>query len=136
MGTMNTSIPDELLARIDSVVSRGHYSSRSELIRDSLRHFLDHLELGANVNGAVLGAITTTYDFKRRGISDEIVKLRHFYEDIVLTSVDEDLHEVCMEIILARGDAKRVKELVDNLRAVRGVESVEANFLLAPVGKH
>lgn len=136
MGTMNSSIPDELLTRIDAVVSRGNYSSRSEFIRDALRHFLDHLETGSNLNGPVLGAITATYDFKRRGISDEIVKLRHLYEDIVLSSVSEDLHEVAMEIILARGDAKRVRELIDNLRAVRGVESVEANLLLAPVGKH
>ena len=129
METMNVSIPDELLAKIDERIGRQGYSSRSEFIRDAVRSFLQELEWASSVEGNVLGTIVTTYNAERRGISDEITKLQHKYEDIIMTTLHNHMGDRCMEVILTRGSVGRVRELIENLRVVRGMESVKANII-------
>lgn len=132
MGTMNISISDELLAKVDKAIATRGYSSRSEFIRDAIRIFLQEIEWASNVEGNVLGVVATTYDTERRGISDEITKMQHRYEDVIMTTLHNHLHDRCMEIILTKGDVKRVRELTENLRIITGMESVRANLLRTP----
>jgi CopG family nickel-responsive transcriptional regulator len=132
MGTMNISVSDGLLSKVDRVIAARGYSSRSEFIRDAIRILLREIEWASSVEGNVLGVIVTTYDTERRGISDEIIKMQHGYEDVIMTTLHNHLHDRCMEIILAKGGVKRVRELTENLRVIRGMESVRTNLIRAP----
>ena len=132
MGTMNVSIPDELLIKVDSMIEDRGYASRSEFIRDSLRSFLQELEWASEASGTVLGVVFTTYNTSRRGISDEITRLQHREEDIILTTMHNHMGKSCMELILAKGEVPRIKKLSEELRVIRGMESVKVNIIRPP----
>ena len=129
---MNISIPNELLVKVDVMIEDRGYASRSEFIRDALRSFLHELEWASNASGTVLGVVLTTYNTSRRGISDEITRLQHKEEEIIMTTLHSHMGESCMEIILTRGEVGRIKKLSEELRIIRGMESVKVNIVRPP----
>lgn len=65
-------------------------------------------------------------------MADDTTRLQHQFEDLIMTTLHNHLGEMCMEVILTKGGAKRVKELVENLKAITGMESVKMNMIRLP----
>ncbi len=57
----------------------------------------------------MLGVVFTTHNTSRRGISDETTRLQHREEDIIVTSLHSHMGDTCMEHIVTKGEAGRVK---------------------------
>jgi len=124
MGTINISLPDEMIEELDRVIKEQHYASRSEIVRDSLRTLFNEALWSSRLAGTTLAVVTMTFNLERRGVFEEINRLQHEYEDIIATVLHNHLSGSCLEVILTRGDVSRIRELAERLKAIRGIEVV------------
>ena len=115
------SMESELLSLFDRYLTKHKYQNRSEAIRDLIRKSLISEEW--DHNRETVGAITLIYDHHTVGLSHRLNSLQHDFSGKVMTSLHIHLdHHHCLEIIVARGKARLVKELADTLTAQRGVK--------------
>ena len=124
MGTINISLPDEMIEELDRVVKEQHYASRSEIVRDSLRALFSEVAWTTKLAGAALAVVTMTFNTERRDVFEEINRLQHEYEDIIATVLHNHLSGACLEVILTRGEISRIRELAERLKTIRGIEVV------------
>ncbi len=115
------SLPPKLLEKFDEMSERMGYANRSEAIRDAARNYILKNEL-RSVKGKRVGVISIVYDHDVRGVNDVLIDLQHRYHDVIQSSTHLHLDEHnCMELIMVRGEAKRINEIKDRLTTVSGV---------------
>jgi len=129
LGTINISLPDDMTEKIDKIIKEENYASRSELVRDALRGFFSEVDWMSRLGGMSLAVVTMTFNIERRGTLDEIGRIEHRYEHLILTSLHNHMEKTCLEIILTKGSTEKLKELIKLLKAVRGVEVVRATVV-------
>jgi CopG family nickel-responsive transcriptional regulator len=129
LGTINISLPEDMIEKIDNIVKEENYASRSELVRDALRGFFSEVGWLSKLGGMALAVVAMTFNMERRGTLDEIGRIEHRYEHLILTSLHNHMGKTCLEIILTKGATEKIKELIKNLKAVRGVEVVRATVV-------
>lgn len=116
------SLEQGLLKEFDRFRKKHQYGTRSEAIRDLIRKSLVEQEWKADEE--VVGVITLVYDHHQRQLQDRITNVQHgFHHDVISTTHIHMDHDNCLEVIIARGRAARVKELADTLTALRGVKN-------------
>jgi len=127
------SIPDELLSRLDRLVEKKGYANRSEAIRDLVRNQLVDNEW-ADLKGEVVGTITLVYSHHIHELSDKLTDLQHRYHQNIITTnhIHLDQHN-CLEVLVVRGNSKRVKEVADHLIATKGVK--HGKLVMSSTGK-
>lgn len=129
MGTVNISLPDDMVEKMDKIVKEESYASRSELVRDALRGLFSEVGWMSRLGGMALAVVTMTFNIERRGTLDEIGRVEHRYEHLILTSLHNHMGKTCLEIILTKGPTERIRELIKRLKAIRGVETVRATVV-------
>ena len=69
------------------------------------------------------GAISIVYDHHKRELIDMVVDMQHEYQDMIIASQHAHLdHHNCLEVIIVRGKADKIRNLSDKLRSVKGVK--------------
>lgn len=126
LSRIGVSLPESLLTKFDSIINKRGYSSRSEGIRDAIRSYITYYEWLNDVEGERQGVITLVYDHDHRGLMEAVTEIQHENREIIQTSIHSHLtDERCMEVIMVRGDGKRLRKLSESLMALKGVESVK-----------
>ena len=118
---VGVSFEPELLARFDELIERKGYSSRSEAIRDLIRSALikDDVESG---EGEVVGTITILYRHDEGDVVERLMHIQHHHHQEIKSTAHIHVDEhVCLEVLVVRGDGSHLRELADNLRAIKGV---------------
>lgn len=119
---IGVSLPKNLLVKFDTMIEEMGYANRSEAIRDAVREYMLKNELREE-EGERFGIITLIYDHHIRGVSDVLTDLQHNYNKEIQTTIHFHIdHHNCMELIITRGEAKKIKEIKDKLTAVVGVK--------------
>jgi CopG family nickel-responsive transcriptional regulator len=114
------SLEKTLLQRFDRLIRGRKYTNRSEALRDLIRKELVEIEWEEDRD--VAGAITYVYDHHRRELLNRLTDLQHDYQQIIISTQHIHLdHDHCLEIVAVRGRAKRIRQLADALKAVKGV---------------
>ncbi len=116
------SMDARLLEMLDGLVERRGYANRSEAVRDLVRseHVRDVWETGRR---SVVGTLTLVYDHHVPDIGDRLTSLQHDEGDLVHSTMHVHLsHNMCLEVIVLKGRASRVRKLADRLIAARGVK--------------
>ena len=73
--------------------------------------------------GATTGAVVLVCDHESRGLEDYLTDTGHEYAAVICSSTHIHLTERdCLEVIVVRGDATRIRGLVEKLRRRRGVK--------------
>ncbi|MEM1538216.1 MAG: ribbon-helix-helix protein, CopG family [Candidatus Nezhaarchaeales archaeon] len=122
---VSLAIPNELLKEVDQVVKLGEYASRSEIIRASLREFLSRHRWLSGLEGCFLATIMFTY-LKGRIDLEKLTDLKHEFDDVIATEMHTHLEkENCLEVLVIKGDASRIKKLKSQLSAIKGIRHVE-----------
>ena len=129
MGTVNISLPDDMVEKIDKIVKEESYASRSELVRDALRGLFSEVGWMSRLGGMALAVVTMSFNIERRGTLDEIGHIEHTYEHLILTSLHSHMGKTCLEVMLTKGAPEKIKELIKRLKAVRGVEIVRTTVV-------
>jgi CopG family nickel-responsive transcriptional regulator len=121
------SIPLSLLLKFDEYIKNKNYKNRSEAIRDLIR--AEFVKESFETNKEVSGVISIVYDHHKRELVDKIVDIQHDYQDIIIASQHIHLdHDNCLEVIIARGKAQRIKDLSSRLQATKGVKHTTLSF--------
>lgn len=116
------SLPKNLLDKFDSMTENMGYANRSEAIRDAVRDYMLKNELREET-GERFGIITLIYEHHAHGVSDVLTELQHNYTEEIQSSIHFHLDkDNCMELIITKGEAKKIKEIKDRLAAVAGVK--------------
>lgn len=122
---IGVSLPPKLLKKFDSLIKDMGYANRSEAIRDSVRGYILKNELKIE-KGKLVGIISIIYDHDVHGITEVITDLQHRYHEIIQSNTHIHLDKNnCMEIIIVRGNSKKIKEIKDRLTSVSGVKHTD-----------
>lgn len=129
---VSLTLPEDLLSELDRVLRAQDYSSRSEAVRDALRDFLASYKWRQELKGEQLGAVVVVYEHDARGLTDKLADIQHEEREVIGSvqhlHVDE---KNCLETLIVRGPAKKIRELVDRIGSLKGVKQVR----LATVGR-
>ncbi|MFW5754421.1 MAG: nickel-responsive transcriptional regulator NikR [Marinilabiliaceae bacterium] len=114
------SLERELLDELDHYVGENLLANRSQGIRRLISNYL--VEKKWQCNNVVAGAISLVYDHHKHDLLLKLTDIQHEYHDVILSSQHFHLDdESCFEVIAVRGKSRRLTELADKLRAVKGV---------------
>jgi CopG family nickel-responsive transcriptional regulator len=116
------SINDTLLKRFDELISAKGYKNRSEAIRDLIRNSLVEEEL-SNEEAAAVGSVALVYDHHTRDLADKLTDHQHSHHEEIISAlhVHLDAHH-CLEIVVVKGQARKIKKLADELIGTKGVK--------------
>src|SRR5262249_28357289 len=127
------AMDERLLARLDRWVLRREYPNRSEAVRDLVREGLvgEEWETG---DQETLATGTLVYDHHARLLPGRLTAAQHrYFAEIVAALHGHMAADHCLEVLVVRGRARRLRALADRLIATRGVK--HGRLTLATTGR-
>ena len=116
------SMDEELLARFDKFIRERRYVNRSEAVRDLIRRELVSDEWAQDKE--VAGVITMVYDHHQPQVQQRLTGIQHQYYTIITSTTHVHMdHHNCLEVVIAKGRASVVREMAEQMLAMRGVKS-------------
>jgi len=123
---IGVSLPSNLLNKFDTIIRGRGYSSRSEGIRDAIRAYIVEYEWMERETGEEIGTITYIYDHNQRGLGDELTEAQHHYINMIRSATHIHLDdENCFEVVVLKGDAKKIKGLAERIMSLKGVKHLK-----------
>lgn len=114
------SLPGSLLGSFDRRIIDQGYTNRSEAIRDLIRDRLVAEEW--KEGGEVAGTFTLVYDHHQRELVARLLSIQHDFEGTIVSTLHVHLdHRNCLEVLVLRGEAEKLRKLTDAIKALRGV---------------
>jgi CopG family nickel-responsive transcriptional regulator len=118
------SLEEDLLNELDTLVKKRKLSNRSQAIRSLIRKNLVKEKWEGNQE--VSGCIVLIYDHHKRELLSKSMDIQHKYQHLILSVQHAHLdHNNCLETIIVKGKAKELKDLSDNLIALKGIKHGE-----------
>jgi len=117
----SVSVEDELLEKFDRYCREEQFATRSEAVRQLVR---DKLTKRAWESGSheVVGTLTLVYDHHRPQLRDRLMDLQHHHTELIVSSLHTHLsHDVCLEVVVLRGQASRLQKIASQLRGMKGI---------------
>jgi len=115
------SLEEDLLEKLDKLVTNHHFPNRSQAIRFLINKHL--VEEKWREDGDVAGALVLIYDHHKRDLQKQLTALQHDYHCLILSSQHVHLdHNNCLETITLKGKAFKLIKLADKLKSVKGVK--------------
>ncbi len=125
MSIVSLSIPKPLLEKIDTYIKEQGYANRSEVMRQALRAYISEAKKLDELTGTITATITIIYH-KDSQTTDQ----QHHFNNLVLTFLHTHLEEgYCIEVIVAKGEAKIMKSFITTLRNNKQVSEVKVTLL-------
>ena len=116
------SMDAELLAAFDVLLARKGYPNRSEAIRDMVREAIVKTEWETNTRPTV-GILCLIYDHQATGLAGRLTSVGHQHARDIITTLHVHLDDHnCLEVLVLRGAAGRLRHLADQLIATRGIK--------------
>ena len=116
------SLDEELLEPFDALCAVEGYSNRSEAIRDLIRKALV-AEEWQQADGQGAGTLTLVYDHHKNDLARRLTQMQHDEHDIIIATLHVHLdHHNCLEVLILKGEAGRVRALADKLISCKGVK--------------
>lgn len=136
LARLSLSMPAELVAQLDAMVTERGLPSRSQMIAELIRHEL--AEHGETRPRTVLaGAITLIYRTESGRVRQALAQAQQAYLEEVISSQHVFLEDdQSLEVLLVQGPSERLRDLCDELRKIRGVQQlklVTTTALLPPL---
>jgi CopG family transcriptional regulator, nickel-responsive regulator len=109
----------ELLAELDGLAAaRG--CTRSELLRDLVRREVERSAVQERV--PAVAAVTLVYNHHVRQLSERLTSVQHALGDAVRSTMHVHLDdERCLEVVVMRGRADRLRAAAEQMLSTRGV---------------
>ena len=116
------SLDEELLEPFDALCAVKGYSNRSEAIRDLIRKALV-AEEWQQADGQGAGTLTLVYDHHKNDLARRLTQMQQDEHDIIIATLHVHLdHHNCLEVLILKGEAARVRALADKLISCKGVK--------------
>ncbi len=128
MSIISLSLPTELLEELDATLGEDRSATRSEVIRHALRTYISEYSKLDQLKGNVIATITVLYEKTEK--NDELFQLQHEFEDMVTAYLHSHLTEnECLEVMVVKGPSKRLKKLIDGLKANKPVRQIKFSIM-------
>ena len=119
------SIEDDLLDEFDAYCEQEQLATRSEAVRQLIRERLTNLAWAKGTHEAA-GTLTLVYDHHRAQLAERLTKLQHDNTDLIVATTHIHLtHDLCLEVIILRGPAKRLQKIASQLKGFKGIHKGE-----------
>ena len=123
MSIISLSLPTELLEELDSILGKDHNATRSEVIRQAVRRYISEYNELDKIKGNVIATITVLYEKAEK--NEELFYLQHEYSDMITAYLHSHMTEdECLEVLVVKGSSKRLKSLIDGLKANKPVRQI------------
>ena len=128
MGIISLSLPDELLEKLDAILGEERDATRSEVVRQAVRSYISQYNELDKVKGQIIATITVLYEKIEK--NEELSRLQHEFSDMITAYLHSHLTEtICLEVMVVKGSAKRLKDLVDGLKANKPVKQINFSVM-------
>jgi CopG family nickel-responsive transcriptional regulator len=122
LSRIGVAIDSDLLARFDRFITEQGYTNRSEAFRDLIRDRLVNAVV-ESPDAFVVGTVTLIYDHHSRLLPEKLMNLQHTNHDLIISTTHAHLdHDTCLEVVVVKGESRRVRKLADLLIGVKGVQ--------------
>jgi CopG family nickel-responsive transcriptional regulator len=117
----SVSIEPKLLEHFDAMSKKRGYKNRSLAIADVMRaQLVDYRQQFGTEE--IVGTITLVYDHHKPHLQATLTDIQHDHHDVILSTVHVHLdHHHCMEVLMVRGNAARIRKIADKLLTAKGV---------------
>ncbi len=134
MTIISLSIPEDLLKKIDRYTELRGYASRSELIRELIREYIESTEdISPSEEVTAIVIILTDHD-ESLSVDDKVINTVHRYQPLIKAFYHQLLSgSLCLNIAIVEGNPVIFSSLVKSLRSLRGVRRVWTLYL--PIGR-
>ena len=127
---ISMSLSPVLLAEFDKSMIKAGFTDRSKAIQTALHSFIDEHNWKYNLQKSGAGAIIMLYDNHVYNQDTKSTRTQHRFNDIISAATHLHLSDDnCLESILVRGQATRMKELANELSKNRGIKSLKFHFV-------
>lgn len=117
----SVSVEGDLLELFDTYCEQEQFATRSEAVRQLIREMLTRRAWESGVQ-EVAGTLTLIYDHHRSQLRDQLVQLQHDNTDLIVSTLHAHLtHDVCMEVIVLRGQAAKLQQIASRLKGLKGI---------------
>ncbi|MFX0194987.1 MAG: CopG family ribbon-helix-helix protein [Candidatus Hodarchaeota archaeon] len=131
MPIVSISIPEKLLEDLEESLQERGFASRSEIIRQALRDFImEHKDL-EKFEGEIIATITIVYEKSAQKV--KTLDIQHQYGSLISTFLHAHVDSSnCLEVMVVRGEAVMIRELIDSLKTSKLIQQVKVVFLGKP----
>jgi CopG family transcriptional regulator, nickel-responsive regulator len=136
MERFTISLDDALAGEFDRLIAKRGYGNRSEAVRDILRGYLDRIREDKHAEGHCVANLSYVYNHHERDLAERLTSIQHAHHDLTISTMHAHLdHEHCMETVLLKGPARRVREFALMMIAERGVHHGQLNVVMVDVSR-
>ena len=116
------SLPPKLLRDLDEMTSQQGYDNRSLAVADMIRdRLVEHRQKFGNEE--IAGTITLVYDHHKQHVQATLTDIQHDHHELIISTLHVHLdHDNCLEVLVVRGKAARLKKIAEELIASKGVK--------------
>ena len=131
---VSISLPTELLEELDAILGENKSANRSEVLRQAVRSYITQYKELDNVEGNVIATVSVLYEKEEH--NEELFRLQHEFSDMITTYMHSHLTETsCLEIMVVKGPSKRLKNLIDGLKANKPVTQIKFSIMTSTESK-
>lgn len=131
MTIISVSVPEKLLERLEQSITEQGFANRSEIVRQSLRSFLTESRSLKELEGEVTASITIIYERETR--NEQVSDIHHNFGEIISTFLHAHIDEnYCLEVIVVKGAAEKLRRLVDAFRTNEQISQIKVSVLKTP----
>ena len=128
MSIISLSLPTELLSELDSILGEPKSATRSEVLRQAVRSYINDYKKLGELEGDLIATVSVLYDKQEKNV--ELYKLQHEFGDMITAYLHSHLTESnCLEVMVIKGPSKRFKQLIDGLKANKPVKQIKFSIL-------
>ena len=125
LARLSMSLPAELSRQLDAMVEERGLPSRSQLIAELIRDELAEHGAALRPEDMLAGTITLVYRGDMGRVRHQLAQTQGEYLKEVISSQHVFLEDdQSLEVLLVQGPARRLRDLCDALRKVRGVQQL------------
>jgi CopG family nickel-responsive transcriptional regulator len=124
MSIISLSLPTELLEELDATIGEEKSATRSEVLRQAVRSYLNEYKKLDELEGDIIATVSVLYEKQEKNV--ELFSLQHEFSDTITAYLHSHLTATsCLEVMVIKGPAKRLKNLIDGLKANKPVKQIK-----------
>ncbi len=129
---ISITLPTTLYSDLNEALKNMGYPNRSKAIQDAITALLAEYRWLKEREGKKTGVIVTVYDHDKPGVNKTINDIQHHYREQIVSSTHVHLDEHnCLETITVKGEAQRLRKLIEELKTKKGVKEAKLVTLLS-----
>lgn len=129
-------LPGDICSELYGLLGESGQPNRSKVFQEALQLYISENKWRL-VDANVVGAVLIVYDHERGHVDEELTDIQHDYLDVIVSSLHVHLDKLtCLQILVVKGNSKRLGALIESLEGLRGVRLVRSMIISAEHGRY